>query len=125
MTTKKSSTINNINDIFKNDNTLKELGNLYKVLIALEKCLNAKPNQHIWIECKGDVATEDTSIEVKHHADTHNLTSNSEDAWKTIKNYVENFDIAKTFTHLILHTTSSVPDESIFHNWNDLSVKRL
>lgn len=104
-----------------NDNTLKLLGFDYQKLIALEKCLDAVPNEHIWIECKGDVADKNTSTEVKHHGSHSNLTSNSKDAWNTIKNYVENIQAAKSFDHLVLHTTSSLPENSIFHDWNNLT----
>lgn len=121
MASKKSLAESKVDDTFKNDNTPKGLGYDYQKLIALERCLKAKANEHIWIECKGDVADKDTSVEVKHHCSKNNLTSNSEDAWKTIKNYVENFHMVKTFNHLVLHTTSSVPEDSIFHGWNDLT----
>lgn len=108
-------------DTFKNDNTTKFLGYEYQKLIALEMCLNAKPNQHMWIECKGDVADEVSTIEVKHHVVKNNLISNSEDAWKTIKNYIDNYELIKGFDNLILYTTSSIPANSIFHNWNNLT----
>ncbi|MGZ8176168.1 hypothetical protein [Methylobacter sp.] len=122
MISKKSLAKIKVDDFFNNDNTLKGLGFDYQKLIALEKCLEAKKNEYIWIECKGDVADQDASIEVKHHNSKHNLISNSEDAWKTIKNYVENFHLAKTFNRLILHTTSSVPEDSIFCGWNGLTT---
>lgn len=122
MASKKSLAGENIESTsFKNDNTYKILGTKYQELIALEKCMSAKPNENVWIECKGDVADRDTSIEVKHHNSNHNLTNNSEDVWKTIKNYVDNFHVTKTFSHLILHTTSSIPENSIFYDWNNLS----
>jgi len=122
MALKKSFSKNIIDGTFDNDATTKLLGYDYQKLIALQKCLEAKANEHIWIECKGDVADQVTSIEVKHHISKHNLTSNSEDAWKTIKNYVDNFHLVKTFNHLILLTTSLVPEDSIFYGWNDLTT---
>ncbi len=105
---------------FSNDATSKLLGYDYQKLIALEKCLDAKPNQYIWIECKGDVADNNTTSEIKHHSLRHNITSNSVDVWKTLKNYVSEFHIAKLFDNLILHTTSSINEDSIFFNWCDL-----
>ena len=107
--------------LFNNDATSKILGFDYQKLIALERCLNAKPNEYIWIECKGDVADSKTSVEVKHHESKHNLSSNSVDVWKTIKNYVDNSNVIDDFNHLILHTTSTVPEDSIFYEWNKLS----
>lgn len=124
MASKKSLVKSIVADSFDNDATLKLLGYDYQKLIALERCLDAKPNEHIWIECKGDVADEHTSTEVKHHSSQNNLSNNSLDAWKTIKNYVENFHIAQTFSHLILHTTSSVPETSIFYGWNNLTTAK-
>lgn len=109
--------------LFDNDNTLKQHGIEYQKLIALELCLNASPNQQIWIECRGDVANENTSYEIKHHHNEHRLISNSEDAWKTIKNYTENYSATASFDQLVLHTTSSVPVDSIFFEWNKLSAK--
>jgi len=122
VTYKKKVKADKSNDTFNNDNTSKMLGFDYQKLIALEMCLDGKPNQHIWIECKGDIADENVSIEVKHHIDKHNLTSNSEDAWKTIKNYVDNYLVAKTFDSLVLHTTSSIKSDSIFFEWNSLNA---
>jgi len=111
-------------DTFSNDATSKLLGYDYQKLVALEMCLNAKKNEHIWIECKGDVATEDTSVEVKHHGSAHNLTSNSEDVWKTMKNYVVEKNVVEGFSHLTLHTTSTTTTGSIFHGWNDLTAAK-
>jgi hypothetical protein len=109
------------NSLFNNDATSKILGFDYQKLIALERCLDAKPNEYIWIECKGDVADTKASVEVKHHESKHNLSSNSVDAWKTIKNYVDNLNVIDDFNHLILHTISTVPEDSIFYEWNKLT----
>lgn len=108
---------------FSNDATTKILGIPYQKLIALECCFNAKKNDFIWIECKGDVADDKSSIEVKHHLDTSNITSNSVDVWTTIKNYVVEFDIVEQFTSLILQTTAIAQNDSIFYGWNKLSAK--
>ena len=109
-------------EAFSNDATFKLLGFEYQKLIALEKCLDAKPNERIWIECRGDVANKDTSMEIKHHSSNHNITSNSEDVWNTLKNYITEINITQTFTNLILHTTSSIPNSSIFFDWNRLAI---
>jgi hypothetical protein len=107
---------------FSNDSTSKQLGFTYQHLIALEKCLDAKPNQSIWIECKGDVADDVSTVEVKHHISSHNITDNSIDVWKTLKNYVEEKNTAQSFTQLILHTTSTIAGTSIFSQWKELST---
>lgn len=107
---------------FKNDATLKQLGIEYQKLIALEKCLKALPNENVYIECFGDVADESESVEVKHHHNDHDLINNSEDFWKTLKNHIEEFKISNTFSKLILHTTSNIPERSMFYEWNQKSI---
>jgi hypothetical protein len=108
---------------FSNNATTKLLGYDYQKLIALECCLNAKRNDHIWIECKGDVADDIKSIEVKHHIGEGYITSNSEDVWKTIKNYITEYDTVELFNSLVLYTTSVARNNSIFYEWNSLSVR--
>lgn len=104
---------------FSNNATPKYLGYVYQVLIAIEQCFQAKKNETIWIECYGDVYDGNTSKEVKHHFGKTNLTSNSEDFWKTLKNLVTE-DISEV-NDFILHTTADIPDDSIFFGWNELS----
>ena len=104
-----------------NDNTKKIVGFEYQKLIALEYCLNAKKGEHVYIECFGDVQHNNESIEVKHHEGESNLTSNSVDVWKTIKNIVTEYDKLKSNDRFILHTTQMIPTDSIFYNWNKLN----
>ncbi len=104
---------------FSNQATPKYLGYVYQVLIAIEQCFQAKPNEVIWIECRGDVYDGSNSTEVKHHFEPTNLTDNSIDFWKTLKNLVTE-DVSE-FNSLILHTTASIPKDSIFCDWNQLS----
>lgn len=104
---------------FSNQATPKYLGYVYQVLIAIEQCFQAKPNEVIWIECRGDVYNGSDSTEVKHHFEPTNLTDNSVDFWKTLKNLVTE-DVSE-FNSLILHTTASIPNNSIFYEWNELS----
>ena len=101
-----------------NDSTKKQLGFEYQKLIALEYCLNAKNGEYVYIECFGDVQYDDKNVEVKHHEDDSNLTSNSVDAWKTLKNLVVEYDVLKSYDKFLLHTTETVKDDSIFYNWN-------
>ena len=116
-----SKKANDIPKSFSNDATSKLLGYEYQKLIALEYCLNAKPNEHIWIECKGDVADRNTSVEVKHHVDGGAITSNSVDAWKTIRNYIREYPTLEQYSQLVLHTTAVANSNSIFYGWNQLS----
>lgn len=103
-----------------NDSTKQQMGFEYQKLIALEYCLNAKRGEYVYIECFGDVQSDDASIEVKHHGGESNLTSNSRDVWKTISNLVKEHDIIKSNNRFILHTTENVKEDSIFYGWNEL-----
>ncbi|EHH2481228.1 hypothetical protein J7X22_001213 [Vibrio parahaemolyticus] len=105
---------------FANNATPKYLGYVYQVLIAIEKCFDAKPNETIWIECFGDVYDGKTFTEVKHHVEKHNLASNSKDFWNTLKNLV--VEDSSMFEQIVLHTTSFISESSIFHGWNTRSA---
>ncbi|MGL6010417.1 MAG: hypothetical protein ACRC0J_02730 [Shewanella oncorhynchi] len=107
---------------FSNNATSKYLGYIYQVLIAIEKCFEAKSNETIWIECFGDVYDGKTFTEVKHHCMEHNLSSNAQDFWKTLKNLV--VEDSSIFQRIVLHTTSYIAENSAFYGWNDLSAKR-
>ncbi|WP_241149116.1 hypothetical protein [Photobacterium sanguinicancri] len=104
-----------------NQATPKYLGYVYQVLIAIEKCFEAKPNETIWIECFGDVYNGHTYTEVKHHCEEHNLSSNSKDFWNTLKNLV--IEDSSQFEEVVLHTTSIISDRSIFKSWNEVDVE--
>src|SRR5690606_14512816 len=80
-----------------------------------------KSGEYVYIECFGDVHYGSETIEVKHHEGDSNLTSNSKDVWKTIKNLVIEYDKLKSNDRFILHTTQQVKSDSIFHNWNQLT----
>lgn len=105
------------------DNTKKFLGLEYQKLIALEECLKANLNEIIWIECKGDIATDTASIEVKHHENGGGISSNAVDAWKTLANFSKNYDAQKRFHQLILYTTATSSIDSIFYQWNTLRAE--
>ncbi|AQX84259.1 MULTISPECIES: hypothetical protein [Weeksellaceae] len=110
-----------MNETLDNDSTKKQLGFEYQKLVALEYCLNAKNGEHVYIECFGDVQYGTESIEVKHHEGESNLTSNSVDVWKTLKNLVVEYEKLKSNDKFILHTTQNVPSDSIFHDWSQLT----
>lgn len=109
-----------MSETLDNDSTKKQLGFEYQKIIALEYCLNAKNGEHVYIECYGDVQYGNESIEVKHHEGESNLTSNSVDVWKTLKNLVVEYDKLKSNDKFILHTTQNISNDSIFYNWNQL-----
>lgn len=106
-------------ETLSNDSTKKQLGFEYQKLIALEYCINAKNGEHVYIECLGDVQYSDSSIEIKHHEGNTNLTSNSRDVWKTLKNLVVEYEILKYNDLFLLHTTEHINKDSIFYKWNE------
>ncbi len=95
---------------FASDATSKILGVEYQKLIAIEKCLESKLNDVIYLECFGDVArNKDETREVKHHSKKTNLTNTSPDFWKTLRNHVRDRKLVQQFTKLIFHTTGPPP----------------
>lgn len=104
---------------FSNNNTKKGIGYDYQKLVALEYCINSNKNESIFLECFGDVANGKESLEIKHHFEKHNLSSNSTDVWNTIKNYSTEFDKIIDNDKLILFTTSFIKEDSIFYKWNE------
>ena len=99
-----------------NQATSNILGFIYQVLVSIEKCFDAEVNHTIYIECFGDIASDKVSTEIKHHFNDGNLTDNSVDFWKTLKNIV--VEDTSSFETLYLHTTQHIPEAGIFYGWN-------
>lgn len=106
-----------------NDPTKKFLGFPYQQLIAIEETFNAKTDDTIWLECKGDVASKDTMTEVKHHFNDVNLSDNSVDFWRTLKNIVDERHLVAQYNFCVLHTTANILEKSIFYDWNNCSCE--
>jgi len=104
-----------------NDATKNLLGYKYQELMAIETIFNAKVNDTIWLECKGDVADSMTVTEYKHHLENVTLPNNSKDFWNTLKNMVEEKNLIAQFKHCIFSTTARILDNSIFFEWNKLT----
>lgn len=105
-----------------NDATLSKIGDIYQYLIALLKCFELQEEESILIEALGDVTKisqkDSFQMEVKHHCGEDNLGDRDVDFWKTLKNWVVEFDKIKAFDKLILYTTSNMAAESSFIDWN-------
>lgn len=105
---------------FKNDTTLTRQGDNYQYIIAFECCINGKEGDVIYIEQRGDVASNDTSSEIKHHSgEDHKISDRHTDFWKTLKNWVENYEVIKNYKFLLLITTSNITPSSELIKWND------
>lgn len=102
---------------FTSDATPLNLAIIFQYVIALECCLCATKGDIIHVEKKGDVATKDSSIEVKHKLNFQNI-----DLWKTLKNWIENLELIKDYQFLVLVTTAGINEKSGLINWNEWSV---
>jgi hypothetical protein len=58
---------------------------------------------------------------VKHHQSEHNLSTRHGDFWNSLKNWVQYHQNMDKFKKLLLVSTSTTDDNSIFHGWNSLS----
>lgn len=106
------------------DASTKILGFKYQEMVALVKCLDAKNNTTIFLECYGDVSDSETSTEIKHSInDKKELYDTHRDFWKTLGNLVEHKDDYENYNLFILHTTAKIQIGSIFEKWEDLSVE--
>lgn len=104
------------------DASTKILGFKYQEMVALVKCLEAKNNTIIYLECYGDVSDAETSTEIKHSIDDKKeLYDTHIDFWKTLGNIVEYKDDFENYKHFILHTTAKIKIDSIFEKWELLS----
>jgi len=107
-----------------NDATLVKVGDIFQYYIALRDCFFMKSGNKIQIEINGDISlitdTSKTSFqkEVKHHFGDNNLSDRDIDFWKTLANWYKEYNRINIFSHLILHTTTSVTTNSQFANWN-------
>lgn len=103
----------------KNNAALSQLGNLYQYLMVLKICLEAPAGAIINLEQLGDITTADYQYEIKHHDNPeHVLVDTHVDFWKTLKNWVDNYDLLKAFSNLVLLTSSIVREESLLGQWN-------
>jgi hypothetical protein len=106
----------------KSDASTKILGFEYQKMVALIKCLEAKNNTIIHLECFGDVSDGNTSTEIKHSInDGKGLYDTHPDFWKTLGNIIESKEDFKDYDNFTLHTTAKIRVGSIFDGWNQLT----
>lgn len=104
------------------DASTKILGFEYQKMVALIKCLEAKNDVIIHLECFGDVSDGTESVETKHSIDNNKeLYDTHKDFWKTLYNIIDNEDDFKNYNSFVLHTTAKIRDNSIFDGWNSLT----
>lgn len=109
-----------------NDATLKQAGTIYQYLIALRDCFDLNDNDTLQIETNGDVSIINNTgglfqKEVKHHFADKSLSDRDIDFWKTLANWYTDYERVKNFSHFILSTTSKIPNNSPFSNWNTIN----
>lgn len=104
------------------DASTKILGFKYQEMVALVKCLEAKNNTTIYLECFGDISDGETSTEMKHSIDDKKeLYDTHIDFWKTLGNLVELKDDFENYNYFVLHTTAKIKIGSIFEEWANIS----
>lgn len=100
----------------------KILGFEYQKMVALIKCLEAKNNAIIHLECFGDISDADISTETKHSIDDDKeLYDTHIDFWKTLGNIIDNQEDFRNYNSFVLHTTAKIRLGSIFEGWNTLT----
>ncbi len=112
----------------KHNNISQTIGNFYHYYVVIDKLFELNEGEQIIIEIHGDITrakkTENIFIEnyeIKHHESDNTLNYANEDFWKTLKNWVNDFDKYQEDTKLILYTTSSLDDD--FKDFDDKTVK--
>ncbi|AIQ11223.1 hypothetical protein [Paenibacillus durus] len=58
-------------------------------------------------------------MEVKHHVNKSRLIDRNIDFWKTLKNWLKEFERLNDVKRLILFTTSDIDSASSLYNWNE------
>ncbi len=118
--------MNNINKS-KHNNISQTIGNFYHYYVVIDKLFDLNEGEQIIIEVHGDITrakkAENIFIEnyeIKHHESGNALNYANEDFWKTLKNWVNDFDKYQKDTKLILYTTSSLDD-----NFKDFDTKTI
>lgn len=108
----------------KNNAALSQLGNLYQYLVVLKLCFESAPGSIINLEQLGDITTSSGyQYEVKHHDNpVHILNDTHIDFWKTLKNWVENFELLQSFSNLVLLTSSIVKENSLLGQWHSMPL---
>lgn len=107
----------------KQDATDKVVGYFYQYWFAVSECLNLQGGSLV-VENLGDITllNDNSEIEkqyeIKFHEGDKSLSDRNIDFWKTIYNWINNYDISSKCENLILHTTSTISKTSIFYSWN-------
>ncbi|CAN7380783.1 hypothetical protein [Rossellomorea sp. LjRoot5] len=108
------------------DDTLTKLGDIYHYLTVVKLCFELKDGEKIFVEEYGDISKkyseESYQAEVKHHTSKTYLSDRSPEIWNTLKNWVKSKNSIDEFKHLLLLTTSSIGEDSVFNNWDEKSV---
>lgn len=110
----------------KNDDTKTKLGDIYHYYVVLSFCLELQENETILVEKYGDISIESPedsmNIEIKRHQGEHTLSDRHIDLWKTLHNWIKYHYNMCNFIKLILYTTSTFGEKSIFKEWNSVKA---
>lgn len=98
--------------------------------LALEKCLEMRKHDIVFIERDGDVSKINNQIqgigsqfELKEYSDEDNLSDSHLNFWNTLSNWINpDFESSK-YKYLILLTTQDIGPKSTLLKWNDSTLE--
>ncbi|MBP1177640.1 hypothetical protein JOE49_004892 [Paenibacillus sp. PvR133] len=106
-----------------NDATLTKLGDIYQHYIGLLECFKMEVEETITFELTGDITkiskNNSFQMEVKHHVNKSSLIDRNIDFWKTLRNWLKEFERLTDIKRLILFTTSEIDSTSSLYKWNE------
>lgn len=102
----------------RHNNISQTMGNFYHYYVVIDKLFDLNEGEEIIIEVHGDITRAKKAgnifienYEIKYHESDNILNYANEDFWKTLKNWVNDFDKYQEDTVLTLYTTSSLGDD--------------
>lgn len=108
-----------------NDALSQKLGDVFQQYVATLDFFRIKDVNKITLEKHGDITiyTSSKTIqkEVKHHITSDRLTNKDIDFWKTLYNWLQEYDKSLTYNDLVLYTTSVPSFEGVFEKWDMLN----
>lgn len=113
----------------RNDASLSKLGDIYQYYKGLLDCFTLEKGESLLIEVCGDVSilsyqkNRCIQKEIKHHVGKTALSDRHIDFWKTIKNWVTDYETSSRFKKLEFYTTSDIPDDCKLSGWNEKTAQ--
>lgn len=107
----------------RGDSFKQKKGDIYQFAYAVKICLEAKEGERIQIEHKGDISSDTLySYEIKQYES--NFTFQTNQFWNTLYNWITDLNVYRSFSHLVLLTTSDAEDKDLVKEWNSSSKEQ-